>query len=399
VNEDRVRELLRDRPVPDQDAAEARAWRVVSAAFEAEGRAPDSVRPRRGRLALALAAVLLLAAALALTPAGAKVGDLIGDVVDPGRDRAEPALTELPTGGRLLVESARGPWIVHRDGSKRLLGDYDQATWSPRGLFVAVTRPHELVAVDPVGEVRWSISQRGTIRDPGWAPSGLRVAYRSGDSLRVVAGDGTGDRVVDERVAPTAPIWQPGPRHLLTYVDRDGRVRLVDVDAGRRVWTSARFASRVKSLDWSSDGARLLVLTSSFYGVLDEHGRSIAKGATRGAAADATFSPDGPIALIRRSEAGTAAGRSELVLVNEFGEERRVFAGPGRFTGIAWSPDGRWLLLGWRDADQWLFIRPSDEKLVAVSNISRQFDPGGSGAAAFPRLAGWCCSPSSRGPP
>ena len=393
MNQNRVGELLRDRPVPDQEAAEARAWRLVSAAFEAQERAPERVRPRRGRLALALAAVLLLAAVLALTPAGAKVGDLIGDVVDPGKERAEPALTRLPTGGRLLVESARGPWVVHRDGSKRLLGEYEQATWSPQGLFVAVTRPHELVAVDPVGEVRWSISQRGSIRDPAWAPSGFRVAYRSGDSLRVVAGDGTEDRLVDARVAPTPPIWQPGQRHLLTYVDRDGTVRLVDVDSGRRLWTSGRFASGVKSLDWSSDGGRLLVLASSFYSVLDERGRSIAKGPTRGAAVDATFSPDGPIALIRRSEAATAAGRSQLVLVNEFGEERRVFAGPGRFTGLAWSPDGRWLLLAWREADQWLFIHPEDERVLAVSNISRQFDPGGNGNSGFPRVSGWCCQP------
>jgi hypothetical protein len=107
----------------------------------------------------------------------------------------------------------------------------------------------------------------------------------------------------------------------------------------------------------------------------------------------ASFSPDGPVALIRRSETASAAGRSQLVLVNEFGEERRVFAGPGRFTGLAWSPDGRWLLLAWREADQWLFIHPEDERVLAVSNISRQFDPGGNGNSGFPRVSGWCCQP------
>jgi dipeptidyl aminopeptidase/acylaminoacyl peptidase len=398
VNEDRLRELLRERTVPEQDAAEERAWSVLRAAYAAERRAPEPARSRRGRLTIALAAALLLAALLALTPAGAKVGDLIGDVVDPGRERAEPALTELPTGGRLLVESARGPWIVHRDGSKRLLGEYDEATWSPRGLFVAATHEHELLALDPLGEVRWTVTQGGRIADPAWSPGGLssldtRVAYRSGDSLRVVAGDGTGDRLLDDRVAATAPVWKPGRRHLLTYVDRGGRVRLVDVDSGRRLWASGRFAGGVKGLDWSADGGRLLVLSSSFYGVLDARGRAIAKGPTRGAADDASFAPDGPIALVRRSAGRTAAGRSELVLLNEFGEERRLFAGPGRFTDLAWSPDGRWLLLSWRDADQWLFIRPSDEKPVAVSDISRQFDPGAGGEPAFPHVSGWCCQP------
>jgi dipeptidyl aminopeptidase/acylaminoacyl peptidase len=404
VNEERLRELLRDRPVPDGDAAEERAWRLIRAAFEERDRPPAStVGRRRARLAVALVAAIVLAAALALTPAGAKVSDLITDVVDPGRDRAEPALTDLPTGGRLLVESAQGTWIVQPDGSKRLLGEYDDATWSPSGLFVAVTRDRELIAVvgdpsrvgEPGGTVRWSLAQPRRVTDPAWTGPAVasRIAYLSGDSLRVVAGDGTEDRRLDERVSPTPPTWKPGKRHLLTYVDRDGRVRLVDADAGRELWSSGRFATDIESLTWSPDGGRLLVLTNSFYSVLDERGRSIAKGPTGGSAEAATFSPDGPIALIRRSDAKTAAGRSELVLVNEFGDERRVFAGPGRFTDVEWSPDGEWLLLTWRDADQWLFIRPSDEKVTAVSNIARQFAPGESGAAPFPRLGGWCCSP------
>jgi hypothetical protein len=393
VNEDRLRDLLRDHPIPESDPAEERAWRVLRAAFEAEHlQKRPTPRARPVRLVLALAAAVVVAAALALTPAGAEVGELIGDVVDPGRERAEPVLTELPTGGRLLVESARGPWIVQPDGSKRLLGQYDQATWSPQGLFVAVTREHELLATDPLGAVRWSVPQRGHVHAPAWSPSGFRVAYLSGDSLRVVAGDGTEDRQVDERVAGTPPAWKPGQRHLLTYVDRDGRVRLVDVDSGRQVWASGRFATDVKSLAWSRDGGRLLVLTSSFYSVLDDRGRSIAKGPTRGAADVAAFSPAGPIALIRHSGGRTTAGRSELVLVDELGHERRLFSGPGRFDNLTWSPDGRWLLLSWRDADQWLFIRP-DEKPIAVSNISRQFDPGASGATEFPRVSGWCCPP------
>lgn len=74
-------------------------------------------------------------------------------------------------------------------------------------------------------------------------------------------------------------------------------------------------------------------------------------------------------------------------------EERTLFAGPGRFTDVAWSPDGEWLLLAWRDADQWLFIRPSDEKPSPISNISRQFDPGEPSMPPFPRLDGWCCPP------
>jgi hypothetical protein len=68
---------------------------------------------------------------------------------------------------------------------------------------------------------------------------------------------------------------------------------------------------------------------------------------------------------------------------------RRLFARRGRFTDVTWSPDGAWILLGWRDAGQLLFIRASDGKVQAVSDISRQFAPGVQGAVGFPHVAGW----------
>ncbi len=71
-------------------------------------------------------------------------------------------------------------------------------------------------------------------------------------------------------------------------------------------------------------------------------------------------------------------------------ERRVLFPARGELTGPTWSPDGRWLLVGWPAADQWLFIqtgRPG--RVVAFDNISEQFDPGGTGVAAFPRVSGW----------
>jgi len=66
----------------------------------------------------------------------------------------------------------------------------------------------------------------------------------------------------------------------------------------------------------------------------------------------------------------------------------------GRISSLAWSPNGRWLLLAWRDADQWLFIRSAAVRRVqAVSNISRQFNPGARREPVFPDLGGWCCPP------
>ena len=78
--------------------------------------------------------------------------------------------------------------------------------------------------------------------------------------------------------------------------------------------------------------------------------------------------------------------------------ERVLFSARGKLTGPTWSPDGRWLLVGWPEADQWLFIpvarsrgdgRRDRQDVVPFDRISEQFDPGGAGAAPFPRVAGW----------
>jgi len=184
MNDDRLRLLLRETPVPGAGEAECRGLRVVSRAYDERRPAP---RPLLPRLALALAAAALLAAVV-LSPAGAAVRDWIGDVFAAGVPNAEPALTDVPGGGRLLVNSPQGPWVVQPDGSRRLLGRYSDASWSPHGLFVAAAARDTLSAVEPDGTPRWSISAKGRVSDPRWSPSGFRIAYRAGHALRVVAG-------------------------------------------------------------------------------------------------------------------------------------------------------------------------------------------------------------------
>jgi hypothetical protein len=67
---------------------------------------------------------------------------------------------------------------------------------------------------------------------------------------------------------------------------------------------------------------------------------------------------------------------------------QRVFAGAGGFDDVAWSPDRRWILVGWRDADQWVFVRVAGRRRIeAVSRVSEQFE-----SASFPRISGWCCA-------
>ena len=113
--------------IPDEHEARERSWAVVSAAF-AEREPQPHRRSWKPAAVAALAAVLV--AGLLSSP-GRAVLDEIRQVV--GVEESAPALFSLPAPGRLLVTADSGVWVVHQDGSKRLLGDYREASWSPFG--------------------------------------------------------------------------------------------------------------------------------------------------------------------------------------------------------------------------------------------------------------------------
>ena len=398
MNDQRVRDRLRELQVPGERDAEQRAWALAERAFAERQPAPR--RPTAPRLLLAAAVALLLALAL-LSPAGAAIRDWVSDVV--GEENARPALTSLPAPGELLVDSNRGTWVVQADGSQRLLGAYRESTWSPHGVYVAAARGQQLTALEADGDPRWTVTGPRPVSLPSWqAPDGFRIAYLSGSSLRVVAGDGTGDRRIDTRVSPIAPAWRPGALHVLAFVDSEGAVRLVNTDSGHRELSLKVPAAR--DLAWSPDGTRLAVATESQVAVVPtSHPRPrksrvvLTRVRPKSSVEQVAFSPSGDrLAFISASTGSSAAG-SELVLGrlrDDRISESVLFSGPGHFTDPTWSPDGRWLLVGWREADQWLFIDTRNpSRVVAIANIARQFDPGGQGTGAFPRISGWCCAP------
>lgn len=388
---------LADVAPPDEHAAEERAWRVVGAAFEERARTDRPARRRRPALAVATALALSL---IALSPAGAAVGGWIRDAFDPGREDADPALVSTPAPGRLLVTSGQDPWIVHRDGSKRRLGAYEDAAWSPAGLFVAVTAGRELVVVEPDGDPRWSLARSEPVTVPAWSPDGFRIAYLSGRALHVVAGDGTGDTRLAAGVAPTMPAWQPGADHVLAYAEPDGRIAGVDTDSGRRLWRTA--PARIPSaLAWTPDGRALLAMSPGSVRIFDSGGRlARTLEPPPGASYEAlAIHPSGlHAALVHHFPAERRSEAVSLPLAG--GAGRRLFAGDGRFSDLDWSPDGRWLLIGWPDADQWLFVRSTTKpKILASSNISRQLDPGAGAQrrkGPFPSVSGWCCAPRTK---
>lgn len=405
MNEARLRELLREVPVPDAGVAEQRGRAVVTAAF-AERSAwvapPRGQRPSLPRLALALTIATLLTALL-LSPAGAAVRSWVDDVFSAGVRDAAPTLTEIPAGGRLLVQSAAGPWVVHADGSRRLLGGYDEATWSPRGLYVAAADGSTLSALEPDGDPRWSLSPGGGIADPRWSPSRFQIAYRAGGSLRVAAADGTGDRLLDRGVAPTPPAWSARGLPLLTYVSAGGELRIAYAEGRGIAQAAAPALPGLSNLEWAPDDSALMEAGRGAVRLravgLDKLLARTRIGPPRAlplpksaAILDAAFSPDGgAIAVLLALD--RAAPSSAVVLADpQGGPPRTLYSTPGRLSELAWSPDGSRLLIAWPEADQWLFMPVGSRARVrAIGDVAAQFDPGSAGASAFPRIAGWCC--------
>ena len=366
---------------------EDRAWEVVRRAFEEQ----PPRRPRRPSrlLAAGVVAAAVIVAGAALSPPGRAVFHRVQRAV--GIEQAEPALFSLPAPGRLLVVSAEhgGVWLVRSDGFMRKLGPYSDAEWSPHGLYVVATEGNELVALDVANgvNVRWKLARR----DPGWprwegTRTDTRIAYFAASGLRVVAGDGSGDHLLDRHAGRVPPAWDPARLHTLAYYG-DGAIVLRSAD-GRLVWR-APIAVLPSSLEWSSDGAYLAVASPAGVVVLDAHGhieRSISMLGSQ--IRQATFRPGThELAVVLRTPQ-----RSEvrLVDVDHPGHARLLFAGPGTFGDVAWSPARGWLLVNWPAANQWVFL--NGKRVHAVANIRQQF-PRDDGLGPTLELTGrWCCA-------
>jgi hypothetical protein len=372
-----VRKRLEQIEVPGEHEARERSWAVVRAAFAER----EPTRRRRSWKPIAAVAVVLVAVAGLLSPPGRAVLGGIREVV--GVEKAQPALFSLPAPGRLLVTSSSGAWVVERDGSRRLLSGYADATWSPFGRYIAVTRANELAALKPDGEVRWTLP-RPSARSPRWTGSrtDTRIAFVTDSRLHVVGGNGKRDVDAGGGPAPAAgiaPAWRPERKFELSYVDSRRRVATFAVESPGASWRSIVIPD-AQQLAWVPDGSRLLVVGHNRLVFLRGIDGTATTRREPGVTA-AAWSADGRLAIVR-----TRGPRSELLVD---GRVRFSAAVAGAFTDLTWSPDGQWVLLSVPAADQWVFLRARGKPAIrAVSNVSAQFR-----SRSFPTISGWCCAP------
>ena len=372
-------------PIPGEHEAQARTWEVVRGAFEQRERVTWPRRHWRS-LALAAAAVAVVAAAFS-TPGKSVVNslrDAVGRETVVGVRPAHRELVRLPAPGRLLLASPGGTWVF-KGSSRRRLGPYRMPSWSPRGKFVAAAGDFELYALDPAakGHVRWSKGFKRRIAFPRWSYEGFRIAYFADDTLRISTGDGEQDWGLGNAHPGVAPAWRPGT-HEVAAVDARGRVRVVDADRKETLWRAPPGPDGVRALAWSSDGRLLAVVGRTSLRTYRPDGVLAARAPTKGPALAATFEPG-------THRLAVVVGRVLLLVDGDSLRfpSRPTFTGTTQLGEVNWSPDGKWLLVSWPRADQLVFVRAGAEpRLVAVSNVARQFDPA-SKAPSFPSVAGW----------
>lgn len=385
MDDDALRRALRRLPVPGGAGAERRAHELVLAAHGA--RAPGR---RPGRRWVAAVLVSLLGTGVAVTAVqGAPIARWVGRALDrvAGGDPVRPAgLAALPGGGQLLVGTGRQAWIVGQGVDRAVAHTGGQVSWSAFGHYIACACGTRLEAVLPTGRVVWSEGFGATVAAPIWSPDGNRIAFVVGGQLHVTAADGTGSHRLAGGGLRGPAAWRPGASHELAVADAPGRVSVLAADTGRRVASMASGGHAV-SLGWSRDGTRLLVAALGAVRILDGAGRLVVVAHPPAGARvrTAAISPTGRqiAALVDRP----GGGQEALLTSAGGGRSARVLLAGDDLGDLFFSPDGRWLLVGWRRLDSWLFFTTGDGR-AQVRQVTRVAARVGAGK---PVVAGWCC--------
>jgi Tol biopolymer transport system component len=192
--------------------------------------------------------------------------------------------------------------VIRRNGTGRRMVTachyaLEGFTWAPDGNSLLYSGSRQIRLVD-VGTAEERVIRRGGA--PSFAPSGGRFAYLRGlerRDIRRARIDGGASRLLRKRERLRSPLlWSPRGQTIAYYYHAGGGTWLISARTGDRLRRVT--GRRLRPLDWSPDGRRLLCLGGrprGFYIV-----RADGKGPPRRLALapreyeiDAAWSPDG----------------------------------------------------------------------------------------------------------
>ena len=254
MTEERLREALKHETVPDEAGASERAWRIVA------WRMPSAIAARRP-----------LGPNPPASPGRWRPRGLIVLPDQPRRRRGSPlgAATRCrPERSHRVPPSPRSPPRAPPGANRRKRpvdragGRLEEVARRLWGGDLVAERPvrschhrHELVALDPAGEVRWSIARRERISAPTWNSPG-RLPHRL-PGRRLAEGDRRGrDRrsfAAAARRNIVEPAWRPGPSACCLRRSRRLRARGRGRQRPAALHTGPSRRAPV-ALAWSADG-------------------------------------------------------------------------------------------------------------------------------------------------
>ena len=221
-----------------------------------------------------------------------------------------------------------------------------------------MTTREALLAVTPNGTVRWRVVPPARPRGPRWSPDGFRLAYLAGRSC--ASSSATAPTTGSSSATPATSRPRSG---RLPPARRLGRRRRARPPRRRRP-RRARMALR-RPRPARHPHALLVGRRHARAGRRRPQRDRVRAGHRRrphhahpAAPAAAAFPPagNGAPALLEHRD-----GQSAIRLL---GRRKPLIETSGRYRGLVWSPDGRWLFTRW--GSQWLLVRKDGRRVTTL---------------------------------
>ena len=181
-------------------------------------------------------------------------------------------------------------WVVPSEGGwPRQVTVSDQRTlgpaWSPDGKWLAyisdenMKEKYDIYLIPPFGGVPRNLTNTPDVDENSvnWSPDGTRIAYNSNAEdpskyqVHIInIADGLSRRLTSAQVSSHNPIWSPDGKRIAvtrTDTDSDADIIVIDVETGEETNLTRHEGEQAwLAVDWSPDGAHLLVRSDTCEG-------------------------------------------------------------------------------------------------------------------------------------